>query len=634
MFGLLCADQGYDPFNPEVVRTGEQYNAEPSASPVLDPGATELEMVNRAIEAVQSEMEKEKKKLSQIGEQGYDPANSSIKASYGRQAAAAASSHSAYDPGSYQMSQSSEYNPTPRSSKYTLDSESNHSSYVNSMEYVPTTVFRAAVKKPAPAPTSRVPSSSSSSSKNKYTLDNLRPPTDMEYDPMSNFSAKPGSKGAKDIGMEVDRRKRKVHPGWQKQSADEEYVPAMKKPKPLTAEAPQKYTANFETDEESSGNEYRPTPMSRLQRRKSSTDSVDAERRKFRDMGACRQTPAQVFAFDVDDDDEESDSFEPFDSEQPDDEPLGKKWTKSSVQVKKVQSGKTVRKEITESVKKSSGHKEKKWSSGVEKASGKPSLESGKNKKSHGRVVEERINSRDSEKAGKELKLRDGKSKRPDKKKGEQSHGEKERNVSEAKKLKSDKAHQGGKESGKYKGQKNGRIESSGREKGKKKTGGGTISGSKDKNKKSSSTLERKDSKAAKAKPCSLSHADLFGAESPDEEEAEDDDDLQIVRKSASAFKHRGSLMSLRKASDATVTSSEDDIGPGDEDERAEDADDDYDDDDDAGHTMDLSVLQEDVDDDSDPMEECLRIFNESRYVKTEDKGRQTKQVLMTVSTS
>lgn len=609
-----------------MVRPVEKYNAEPPASPVMDPGATELELVNRAIEAVQSEMEKEKKRLSRIGEQGYDPANSSIKAGYSRQAVAAVSSHSAYDPGSYQMSQSSEYNPTPRSSKYTLDSENNNSSsYANSMEYVPTAVSRVAAKKAAPAPVSRIPTTCSSSSKNKYTLDNLRPPTDMEYDPMSNFSAKPGAKGVKAVGTEGDGRKR-VHPRWQKQSTDEEYVPVAKKPRRLPVKEPQKYMADYESDEESSGNEYRPTPKSRLQRRMSSADSADNEKRKSRETGACRQPPAQEFTIDGDED-EESDSFEPLDSEQPDDEPPDKKWTKNSIQAKKVQSEKTVRKELTESVKKSSSHKEKKGSSGTEKTSKKPSQESVKKEKSHGKVVEEKGMTKDSEKGGKGLKLKDAKSKKPDKKKGEQSHGDKERNIGEAKKPKVDKVHQSVKESSKYKEQKNGRIESGGREKDKKKsssssstttTSTSTASSSKDKHKKSSSSLGKKDAKAAKAKPRSLSHADLFGDESPDEEDEEDEEDERVVRKSASAFKRR-SLVNKRKASDATETSSGEDIGPGDEDEHGHGDD---------GDAADFPMLQEDVDYDSDPMEECLRIFNESGYVKTEDKGRQAKQVL------
>ncbi|XP_060737005.1 RNA exonuclease 1 homolog [Tachysurus vachellii] len=582
-------DQGYDPFNPEVVR--------PPSSPVLDPGPTELELVNRAIEAVQSEMEKEKKKLSRMGEQGYDPANSSIKAGYGRQAVST-SSHSEYDPGSYQLSQTSEYNPTPRSSKYTLDSESNSGSHANSMEYVPTAVSRAAAAKKAPAPTSRVTSTGSSSSKNKYTLDNLKPTTDMEYDPLSNFSAKPGSKSTKDMGTEGDGRKR-GHPGWHKQSTDEEYVPVAKKPRQLPVEEPQKYTASFGSDEESSGNEYRPTLVSRLQRRKSSSDLVGDEKRKSRETAACRHPPAQEFLIS----DEESDGFEPLDSEQPDDKPPNKKWTKNSIQVKKPQSDKTAKKDIVKSVKKSGSNREKKGSSGVEKTSKKPSQDGGKKEKSH----VEKVKSKEAEKGERELKWKDGKSKKPpEKKKGEQGHRDKERNLSEAKKPKLDKA--------KYTEQKNGRTDSSGREKDKKKSGS-----SKDKNKNRSTSLEKKDGKPTKAKPHCLSHADLFGDESPEEEDAEDEEDERVVRKSASAFK-RGSMVNKRKASDATETSSEDDIGPGYEDGGHSD-----DDGDDGESTADFSMLQ-DLEYDSDPMEECLRIFNESKYVKTEDKGRQNKQ--------
>lgn len=587
-----------------MVRPGEHYNAAARSSPSLDPGGpTELELVNRAIEAVQSEMEKEKKKLSRIGEQEYDPANSSIKAVYSRPVVAAPSSlHSAYDPGSYQMCQTSDYNPTPRCSKYTLDSESNSSSHANSMEYVPTAVSKAAAKK---AP-SRTSSTCSSSSKNKYTLDNSKPTTDMEYDPLSNFSAKPGTKGAKDAGMDGDKRKR-GHAGWQKQNTDDEYVPVAKKPRQLSVEGPQKYTADFETDEEGSGNEYRPVPVSRLQRRKSSVDSVDDGKRKPRETGTCRQLQTPEFPT-GDDGDEEFDSFELPDSEQPADKPANKKWTKNSLQGK---SDKTARKATGESLKKISSPTEKKGSSVVEKTSRRPSQDSGKKEKSHVKVGHEKVKSRESEKERKELKWKDGKSKKPpDKKKGEQSHGDKKRNLSEAKKPKLDKD--------KYKVQKNGRAECSGREKDKRK------SGSKDGNRKKSSSPEKKGGKSAGAEPRSLSHVDLFGDESPDEEGAEEEEDERIVRKSASAFK-RGNAVNKRKASDATETSSEDGSGPGDEadEQRAVGGDDVGDD----GDAADFSMLQEDVEEDSDPMEECLRIFNESKYVKTEDKGRQAKQV-------
>ncbi len=105
-----------------------------------------------------------------------------------------------------------------------------------------------------------------------------------------------------------------------------------------------------------------------------------------------------------------------------------------------------------------------------------------------------------------------------------------------------------------------------------------------------------------------MSHIDLFGAESAEE----DEEDERIVRKSASAFK-RGSLTNKRKTSEDT-SSSEDDSEVDDDDGGGDEA-------------VDYSCLQNEMEYDSDPMEECLRIFNESKEVKTEDKGRQAKQV-------
>lgn len=46
-----------------------------------------------------------------------------------------------------------------------------------------------------------------------------------------------------------------------------------------------------------------------------------------------------------------------------------------------------------------------------------------------------------------------------------------------------------------------------------------------------------------------------------------------------------------------------------------------------AEEDVDYSALEKEVDFDVDPMEECLRIFNESTSVKTEDKGRLARQV-------
>lgn len=284
---LLFPELVYDPYNPEVVRPGEKRNGEPasdSSNPApLDQGALELELVNRAIEAVRSEVEREQKKLSRIGDQEYDPTASAVTK---RPKLSAAAPPLEYDPGSYQMSQAGDYNPTPRSNKYTLDCDGRGSS-ANSMEYVPTAVAKTAIKKraaPIQAPRSPSPPSSPlSSSRRKYTLDNCKPPTDLEYDPLSNYSSRPGSKSAKGPvekgggaaagAAGVGGRKRLLSLGvGGKQTMEDRYVPTFKKPKqrpgPPVVDS-QKYTASFsESDDESSGTEYRPTSINRLQRKK------------------------------------------------------------------------------------------------------------------------------------------------------------------------------------------------------------------------------------------------------------------------------------------------------------------------------------------------------------------------------
>ncbi|XP_076860364.1 RNA exonuclease 1 homolog [Brachyhypopomus gauderio] len=598
-------DQGYDPFSPEVVRPAENCNAEsssdPSTGPAVDLGTMELELVNRAIAAVRCEMEKDKQKLSRIGEQVYELGPGSTKAGQKRQASAAALAHTAYDPGSYQMGQADDYNPTPRSSKYTLDSDTS-SSPANSMEYVPTAVSKPGLKKTAPALTSRNPPTSP---KCKYTLDNSRPSTDMEYDPLSNFSAKPGSKGGKElagVGADAEGRKRARSSVSEQQGVDKEYEPTPKKARPPPPERP-KYTASFtESDGENSGTEYRPTPVNRLKRRKSSTSSMEESGRRVMGGaggvggGAGRQPAAARRP--------RAESTESDDGEQTaNGKPLEKKLGGHSGRAKTGQSEKP-KKENKDSGKKSDSLKVKTGSDRVEKLLKKPSQDSARKEKSHRKTTDEKVKAteRHSERAGKDGK--EWKNKRTEK-----ERGGKERGSGDAKKLKTEKTDQRRKESGKCKEPRNGMLESAVRAKL-----GSSVSS---KVKRSSSSLGEGGvkEKTKKATPHSLSHAVLFGDESPEEEEEEEEDD-RIVRKSASAFKRSGLLNHLRKGSDAAASSAEDEDASGCERK----------DDDDDGADADFAALVVDADYDSDPMEECLRIFNESKDVKTEDKGRQAKQ--------
>ncbi|XP_056319736.1 RNA exonuclease 1 homolog [Danio aesculapii] len=560
-------DQEYDPFSPEVVRPGEQYNGEPpSTGQDVDLGTAELELVNRAIEAVRSELERDKKKLSQIGDQEYEPTTSSIK-----RHRTPVPSHEGYDPGSYQMDQASEYTPSPHSSKYTLDSDNSNA---NALEYVPTAVSKSKIKKVTLRPPSHA--------KCKYTLDTSKPTTDMEYDPLSNYSAKPTIKEQKTLASEGQRRKRLYS---EKQGEAEEYVPTVKKPKSSfpKADVP-KYTASFsESDEESSGTEYRPVSVSRLKHNRINTGLI-----KSSAMGQQKKQISKTEAY-----------FSPCESDDTESQDVNRtnKKTDKKVSVSQTKTIKAdkVKKENKDFIKKS--QKEGRDSSSVDKTS----KSSSKKDNSQSKNIEGSSKSKEkSHKDKSALKSADEKNKKVVKIKSESSHKEKNKASDSIKKPKMDKPVKTDKTSSKIKDQKNGKLESGSKEKDKKKSSSNT----KDKSKKSSSVHDHKEAK--KSKQRNLSHVDLFGADSAEEEEEEDE---RIVRKSASAFKRGGLVNNKRKSS----SSSEDDS--------------EVDDDDDGGvDAEDFSCLQDVMEYDSDPMEECLRIFNESKEVKREDKGRQAKQ--------
>ncbi|XP_026125384.1 RNA exonuclease 1 homolog [Carassius auratus] len=569
-------DQGYDPFSPEVVRPGEHYNGEPlSTGQDVDLGTVELELVNRAIEAVRTEMERDKKKLSQIGDQEYEPTTSSVK-----RPKPTASSHQAYDPGSYQMGQASEYTPSPRSSKYTLDSEN---SSTNALEYVPTAVSKASIKKALPPPPSRV--------KCKYTLDNSKPTTDMEYDPLLNYSAKPTGKDQRALCSETKGRKR-FYP--EKQGENEEYVPTVKKPRSTLPKADvPKYTASFsESDEESSGTEYRPTSISRMQRK-----GINISFKQEQVSSAKGQQRNQVS--------KTADVFSQSESDDVDSQDVDRTDKKIPVSQLKTIKPDKLKKEEQESNKKT--QKERRESSNADKTSKNSSQKDKNQSKSEDRVNKSKEKLR---RDGSKSKSTDEKNKKIDKIKNEHGHKEKDRGSGDIKKPKMDKPVKTDKVSSKIKDQKNGKLESSTKDKDrdKKKGSHGSSSSTKDKSKKGSSVVDHKE--ASEAKQRNLSHIDLFGAESAEE----DEEDERIVRKSASAFKRGSFMKNKRKTSEDTSSSSEDnsevdDDGGGDE-------------------AVDYSCLQDEMEYDSDPMEECLRIFNESKEVKTEDKGRQAKQPL------
>ncbi|KAM8873923.1 RNA exonuclease 1 homolog [Spinachia spinachia] len=623
-------EQGYDPFNPEVVRPQVQENGKSPDSGDLS-GA--LEMVNKAIEEVRSEVEREKRKLSRIGDEPYDPKESKKVSPSNSVKSKAPPSHLAYDPGSYQMT-SGGYNPSPGCSKYTLDSDY-HGKDSNSMEYVPTMrrkpLSRTQTHRLPSPPTS--PKYSTSSYNCKYTVDNSKPFTDMEYDPMSNYSAGIAAKRKKDRDAQASKTElRKKHKLSDK--SDEEYVVALRKtPKPTVDS--KKYTIS-ESDGESSGTEYRPTLLSNLQQRKGNSGSLCGASGKRRDgrteskLNALTQRNKEDMAgnSDLHEEVKEKDSLE-------------KKKVASETSYKKGAKSEKVHKHGKE------GNKTTGSKSGSNSSKDKGSIQNSnqdnakKENKSHGQRDESRNTITvetlaNHQREGRDKKRSDDKVKAVDKGKTVSSKRDRvtENGTGESKKLKIFEKDQS---MCKDRPDKNGKLHSSKREKDAKKVNKSRLSGgsssssnikgrsanSKDKVKPNVSSPNRKRRKE-KRRSLSLSHADLFGDESPeevepivvdeDEDDEDDEDEEVLVRKSADALK-RGRL-NKRKVSELTPSSSGDEGVPAVE-----------------GHgagndevTINFSSYQDDLDFDSDPMEECLRIFNESKDVKMEDKGRQTKQ--------
>ncbi|KAM6922066.1 RNA exonuclease 1 homolog [Xenentodon cancila] len=613
------AQQGYDPFNPEVVRPQEQQNGKSAASGDIS-GA--LELVNKAIEEVRCEVEREKRKLSLIGDEQYNPSERTSLSSSEAAKSKAAGSHLGYDPGTYQIT-SGGYNPAPSCSKYTLDSD-NQGNNSNSMEYIPTSLKKSSARTqlhqhPSPPPSPKY-SNSTPSSKCKYTVDNSRPSTDMEYDPLSNYSAGIAVKSKRDEAPQLIKTMgSEAHKLLGTDMSDEEYVVALKKPRQTGVDT-KKYTIS-DSDGESSGTEYRPTSLSNLQQRKANIGSAgnafekDRKERTASVLEALTQRSKDKFPQDSE-----------FQGDEKQKDNLEKKKAVDQTGHEKRGKHERVHK-LENEIKKSSS---KSGSSSKERGSVKSSNQDAtkQENKSHGKKDDRKnvLKLKTSDKVqreGRDEKRGDGKIKTVEKTKRDSSKQEKDSR--ESKKMKTSDREKD-KEHSKYKDHqlKNGKLGSIRRDRDLKKMSKSSSSSSKGSSANSHNKLKQTSSNGKrledKRQNLSLSHADLFGDESPDEAEPlamdyDDEAEEILVRKSADALK-RGRL-NKRKASELTPSSSEDEAdrsmefsrtGPGSVD-------------------VDFSRFQEDLDFDSDPMEECLRIFNESKDVKWEDKGRQAKQV-------
>lgn len=560
----------------------------------VTPGILELELVNKAIEAVKNEVEREQKKYEELLEttkefgasEGSSLISNTPVSAAGPQNDSFASLE--YNPGSYNFNNNSDYNPTPlaaagRSSKYTLDSSRSKGS---SLEYVPKAIVQN--KK-----------YSSTVTNNKYVIDDSKPSTDLEYDPLSNYSArllgKATTKGSKrERGCDYE----------------DSYSPSRKK----LCEDPDddEVLARFSSSEDEAEVEYKTASGSSPSKAGSESESnheFSSKEQSTKVDGSASQESKEA-----------AQHREDLSNSQKN---LAKSSPDKSSKAAKLCSGKSS-KEI-ENKNKDSKDKTKRKKTDVSKM---PSLsEAGKKEKNKNadKVLkkEEKLKTKNEEKNCKDKSVKvktDGNLKKPEKQKSEKVDGCK-------------------KEKSKSTSSSSGKSKSEGVTKGTEKVGsskkdsqsktadvknGKESCGRKNKEKGPKASLEQRKDKVSCAgqgdpkkgrKQRSLSHVDLFGDESGDDDDkgrplssslldVSSDSDGADSASASDSDKDRTKKAKRSKLSKSSSSSSTSD-------------------------DIDYSILEKDVDFESDPMEECLRIFNESKDVKTEDKGRLGKQVML-----
>ncbi|NXI54922.1 REXO1 exonuclease, partial [Chloroceryle aenea] len=573
------AERGYDPYNPELPRPSLEAEDDALADIAdVTPSILELELVNKAIEAVKNEVEREQKKYEELLETTKEfsasEASSLISATSVSGAGTQDDSFPSleYNPGSYNFNNNSDYNPTPlaaasRSSKYTLDTSRSKGS---SLEYVPKAVVQN--KK-----------YSSTITNNKYVIDDSKPSTDLEYDPLSNYSARL-------LGKATSKEPKGSKRG-RVSSYEESYSPSRKK----LCEVPDddEVCARFSSSEDEADVDYRTTSVSSQSKAGSESESSDGF-----------PTKEQSSKLDASQESKEAQrGVEELGSQKN----PAKNLVDKNVQGVKLCLGKNDQE--TENKNRDSKDKTKRKKSDGSKTHGPGDL--GKKEKSKNtekeKVLkkEEKIKSKHEEKNCKEKSVKvksEGSLKKPEKQNSGKSKSEGVRGSSTEKLGSSKKDSKGRTADG-----KNGK-ETSGR-KNKEK---GSKSPALEPKKGKVSSAEKGDPKEG-GKQRSLSHADLFGDESGDEDDrgrplppallAVSSDSDGGGSGSGSGSERKGAKRAKRSklARSSSSSSTSDDI--------------------------DYSILEKDVDFESDPMEECLRIFNESTDVKTEDKGRLGKQV-------
>lgn len=562
---------GYDPYNPELPKpvaqdsNGTLENIVQSASGIL-----ELELFDKAIEAAKNEVEREQKKYEELLETAKEYGSSEPPLLASKAATSNSFSSLEYNPGSYNANSDNDYNPTPltvaaasQSSKYTLDSFNNTKCKGSSLEYIPTVVTQPK-KYSSPVVNS------------KYIIDNSKPSTDLEYDPLSNYSARLLSKAKEQKGT---KRKREV-------DHEEAYSPSFKKYCDETSN--DEPLARF-SDSEDECQEASTIPLkskggseSKLGAAKEKgTPQIDTSSRQM------KETAVQYDMGDIE-------------------SPQGtvvKDLVGKNAKLVKVPSNRDAK--AKEKNKAASKDKLKKKND--HKAQGKKNLDKIGDKETMDMKAQHKNGERSKEKQSKShidrhgLKLTKSKSVIPP-------------GIEEENSGKSKDAEKSGTS------RKNSKLQAVELKRKPKISSETEHNKRKDKQpalKRSKETLTNSQAKENSRAKCrvkqrALSHVDLFGDESGEEEQVgqpllpfpdvSSDSDRDDADLSFPCYDGIANVKKLTLSQAPAASSSSDD-------------------------EIDYSGLEKDLDFESDPMEECLRIFNESTDVKTEDKGRLGKQV-------
>lgn len=211
---------GYDPYNPELPQPPAQRE---NGTLGQGDGMLELELVNQAIEAVRGEVELEQRRYQELLEtaRGHGAGSSALVPCSPAMSLDDDDTFSlalTYTPGGL-LSPDSGYQPTPLAApaepahKYSLApserGQSRAGGGTSALEYIPKAVSQ-------PRRCGRPVSGG------KYVVDSSKPSTDLEYDPLSNYSAR-------HLGRVSARDERATKRPRGSRGA-EPYTPAIKKP--------------------------------------------------------------------------------------------------------------------------------------------------------------------------------------------------------------------------------------------------------------------------------------------------------------------------------------------------------------------------------------------------------------------